>query len=253
MILLDPFATDCDPATYAMPAVDLAPLPDNALPLVDSLLAQPIPLPIGGEPYTLDTPTNAAIAGAVQRLRTWKLENPTATAAILLVTDGEPFSNTCGSDLDSTTAEAERALAGGFPTFVLGVGESLDALEQIALAGGTSGAYLAEDEPHAVLEKLDAIRVRALPCVLPLSEIDRPYDLGELNVRFEPPGAESRFIPRVASDRECASDGGVQGGWYYDDPSSPVEVRLCEATCRAVRAQGDARLEFVIGCPVMMR
>jgi hypothetical protein len=189
----------------------------------------------------------------VQRLTAWKVENPTATAAILLVTDGEPFSSKCGSDLDSTTAQAERALTDGFPTFVLGVGESLDALEQIAIAGGTSGAYLAEDEPSAVIDKLDAIRVRALPCVLPLSEIDRPYDRSELNVRFQPPGGEAGFIPRVASDRECASDGGIQGGWYYDDPISPVEVRLCEVTCRAVRAQDDARLEFVIGCPVTMR
>src|SRR5690606_8571815 len=90
----------------------------------------------------------------------------------LLVTDGEPKApitskeGTCDPTLEDAVAAAAECAEAGVPTYVLGVGPSLDNLNQIAEAGDTGFAHLvAQDSSQGVLDALNAIRGDAqLPC-----------------------------------------------------------------------------------------
>ena len=42
-----------------------------------------------------------------------------------------------------------------------------------------------------------------------------------------------------------AANCGPGGGWFYDDPTAPASIRLCDDTCRLAR---DAVVEVEFGC-----
>jgi uncharacterized protein YegL len=97
------------------------------------------------------------------------MQHPTHTVLVLLVTDGEP--DACGIDLLGDTAAAASAGLAANPsvaTYVLGVGTSLDALNQIASAGGTRQAYIVDGTQNIsaqIVEALNKIRgMTSLPC-----------------------------------------------------------------------------------------
>jgi hypothetical protein len=45
-----------------------------------------------------------------------------------------------------------------------------------------------------------------------------------------------------------ASDCGPNGGWYYDDNNNPTKVLICPATCAAVQADPNAKVDILFGC-----
>jgi hypothetical protein len=202
------------------------------------------------------TPTSAALQGTYQYLDTWTTQNPGRKVVTVLATDGEP---TPCDPLANTPADvanlAAAALAGPsqIQTFVIGVGQSLANLNQVALAGGTSRAYLTDtnsdlaDELAAVLE---SIRTSAGPCSfeIPDSTSDGAVDPNLVNVRFTPSGAtEPTVVPKTF---DGAAEGcGPMGGWYYDDPAAPTSIQLCEASCAAAF---NARMEVEFGCEAIV-
>jgi len=63
-------------------------------------------------------------------------------------------------------------------------------------------------------------------------------------VSYLPKGsAVPTHVPQTFMGDPKNCDG--NGGWYYDDPSSPTMIKLCEATCRAL-STGSMQVEF--GC-----
>jgi len=148
--------TSCAPADYATPAVSVGLLPQNADPVIAALAAvQP----------TGETPTGPALRGACQYAGVRRQAAPSRRVAILLVTDGlpeAPLSSAkggCNPTLADAVAAAQQCLSDGVRTYVLGVGPALEALGQIAAAGGTTRAYLASTgEQLMVSAMLEAIR-----------------------------------------------------------------------------------------------
>jgi hypothetical protein len=249
-------AEDCNPATYATPEVPIAPLPQNAGPLVQA---------IGRHGPSTETPTTAALTGAVTFARQWKTQNPGHIVVVLLVTDGVPevpvsAVTTCaGNPQDIATAVAAAANGAGnnpqIPTYVLGVGPSLQNLNQIAAAGGTRQAYLVAGGQNAsqeVLKALNAIRGTAsIPCelLLPQPANGQKVNLSQVNVSFSPDGSNPQTIYYVDNASKCDP---VNGGWFYDiDPKSggtPTKIILCDATCRSVTSITTGQLDMQLGC-----
>jgi hypothetical protein len=226
--------------------VPVGELPAQASALLTSLAAV---APTG------ETPTGAAIRGACSYARQVTAAKPGHEVVVLLVTDGEPQaprtapSGTCVPTLSDAVAAASECAAGGtgIRTFVLGVGPSLQNLNQIATAGRTGQAYLVQSGGGAeVLQALNRIRTDArIPCALQLPQLGAaPLDLETVNLVYADVNCTSTTLGMVTDALACDPQ---RGGWYYDDPNQARSIRLCDASCNLVSAPGG-QLSLSVGC-----
>ncbi|MBI2395205.1 MAG: VWA domain-containing protein [Deltaproteobacteria bacterium] len=235
---------ECKVADYATPEVAIAPLPGVKDAIVKSLNAH--------KPST-DTPTGAALAGAIQHAKTWKAANPTHAVAVLLVTDGEPTACT-PIDIPSISKLASDAVSAtpSINTYVIGVLGKDDAsgasnLDAISKAGNGKPAFIVSttsDVTKDFLAALNAIRSSALPCEYELPPA-ASADYFKVNVKVTT-GSGSSTILYVGSADKCDP---TSGGWYYDvDPSAgtPKKILMCPATCTGFKAGGSIDIE--VGC-----
>jgi hypothetical protein len=236
-------AESCDPAVYAHPDVEIAPLPDNYAALAASLDRHC--------PAT-DTPTGPALQGAITKARDWTTSHPGHKTIVVLVTDGEPTS--CASTLTSVEQIASDGLVTTprISTFVIGIGSSLQNLDGIAQAGGTERALLVEDGPStqdALAAALDRIRGSILPCefLIPAPPKDLTLDYNRVNVSFTPAGQTTpKVIPRVDDLSQCTGD-----GWAYDNRTAPQLIRLCPTTCDSLRG-ATGTFDIILGCDTIV-
>src|SRR6185312_13662226 len=168
-----------------------------------------------------------AILAGIQEAQT----NPGDSAAVLLVTDGEPDgpASTCGSvNPDDPTVIANLAMTGAgynppVKTFVVGLpGVNQTIANQIAAAGGTGSAILVtitniQAEFQAALAQ---VRGQALPCEfdIPSQVTGGQVDTQHVNVLVTPGGGQAAVLPQ---NPMCT---GQADGWYYDDPASPKHI-----------------------------
>jgi hypothetical protein len=239
--------TSCNPADYSTPAIPIAPLPDQFAALSASLAAA---APTG------ETPTGAALRGSCSYAAAYKQAHPGHDVVLLLVTDGEPQapltskSGGCNPTLADATAAASSCLMGAVTirTYVLGVGPSLQNLNQIAAAGGTRQAYLAAGAGGTeILAQLNQIRKdAAVPCTLqiPQASGSMPIDLHTVNVVSADANCKTTTIGNVPDASSCNA---TLGGWYYDPPTQPTKIKLCDTSCTQVSAPGT-ELRVSVGC-----
>ena len=237
--------TSCNPADYARPAVAMATLPGNAGAILASLA--------GIEP-TGETPTGAAIRGACLYARERKQADSGRNPVILLVTDGEPKAplsaskGGCNPTLEDAVAAAGECSAAGLKTYVLGIGPSLQNLDQIAKAGATGQAYLVANGGGAeILKALNSIRQDAqIPCTLQLPGAGSvALDTQKVNLLYS--SASCSSVTTFLNVKQPTGCDAQQGGWYYDDPARPSRIQLCPASCEAVKAPGG-QLRISVGC-----
>jgi hypothetical protein len=238
----------CDEGDYANAAVEIGALPGQEKAMMGSLdKAQP----------TGETPSGAAIRGACSYTQSWKKAHSGHETVILLLTDGRPEAPvTCGGGagaccptIDDAVEAAGSCLSGkpGIKTYVLGVGPMLTNLDSIAKAGGTEHAYLVEggDVANQVLDALRTIRGDAIPCTMALptapGSLALAYD--EVNIAYASPSCEPTYYSYVETVDACPDS----GGWYYDDPNAPQNIKLCPTSCDQVAAPGG-KLVFTVGC-----
>ncbi len=233
---------ECDPARYVADVV-VSSNHDLVLGSLDSRM------PTG------ETPTPAALEGACRYASSYKSKNPGRNVVILLVTDGKPeapvscAAGGCCPTLNDAVAAASRCKQGNpqISTYVLGVGPNLDNLHAIAQAGGTKTAYLVGDQDvtRNVLDALNDIRRDAqIPCniEIPPAAPNKTIDYDQVNVSSSK-GSCSSTIYRVASASECTPE----GGWHYDDPTTPSHIELCPASCALVNS-ASVGLKVLVGC-----
>jgi len=240
----------CDVADYVRPAVSIATLPQNAQAIMASLESY---LPQGG------TPTRPALKGAGDYAHGWLSSHPTHQMIVVLATDGQP--NDCDSTVDAVSQLAADATQppARIRTYVIGVGDNLLSLDQVANAGGTEHAYLVDTSgttSQSFVLALNSIRrAAALPCQygIPAPSAGSKLDFGHVNVAFSSrsdagtgTGTGSRTILlQVPGKRSCSAAG---EGWYYDDPSAPQTIELCSSTCTRVENDTAGRIEVLVGC-----
>lgn len=236
----------CDAMDYATPDVEIGVLPANASPLQSSL---------GSHGPTGNTPTSAALQGAVDHAKAWATAHPGHVVVVVLATDGDPTS--CNDDLAFINNIATTGLNGtpSVKTFVIGVGGSVGALNGIAAAGGTQQAFMIDQDPDvqtAFLDALNQIQGASLPCsyLIPPPPMGETIDYGKINFSYTPSGGTAQTVPRVDSAASCPANG---LGWYYDDPNNPTSIVLCPSACSTISADLGGSVNIVVGCDTVVQ
>ena len=229
----------CDAERYAAPDVGVTALPS---PLFAAAIAATAPQPGQG-----GTPTAAALTGTMgyaQALRATTAKD--ASVALVMVTDGIP--EVCADKGNVLPASLiATAAASTVPTYVVGVGNSLANLNQIAAGGGTKQAFLVSvGDPAKTQTELAAaiksIRVSALSCdyKIPTAPAGQSFDPKKVNVQY----TSSSGAAQVLGYNQACTGG---QGWRYDDVSQPTRILACDATCDAIKNDGS-KVDIVFGC-----
>jgi hypothetical protein len=243
--------SSCNAADYQTPDVEIGTLPMNAMPIVNSLNAH---MPVS------NTPTAAALTGAINHAIDWKNKHPGHSVVVVLVTDGEP--NACGAVADCANA-AQMGYMSTIPTYVIGITSSgttcgLDPnppnqmdLDSVAMAGGTTSALIvdvAQNAAQQFLATMNQIRAKStVPCqyALPKPMPGTQLDPNKVNVEFVPPGAPMGVtVPGVT----MATCDPANGGWYYDNPAAPTKINLCPSTCAQAMMMTGSEVNISVGC-----
>ncbi len=192
------------------------------------------------------TPTRDAIKGGLAYLAALRTKNPKERVAFVLATDGLPKGCSDANDVGPAAALA-ASVAGQVPTYVVGIGPDLAALDRLAQAGGTGKALIAASTDPAKIgleltAALTAIRRNVLACelALPTPPAGETLDTTKVNVEVKTGGATKT----LAYSAGCADP----NGWRYDDAAKPTRAILCPAACSATKADASAEIGMVVGC-----
>jgi hypothetical protein len=203
------------------------------------------------------TPTVQVLEGTTAYVKAWlkSPDNADHKAVVVMATDGVP-DDTCRvvqsglpNSLANVLVVAQEAATTDpqVKTFVIGVGKDLNALDQIAAAGGTGQAILVDtsNNPEAAfLDALTQIRRSALGCEFEVPDKDT-IKKDQAQVRFVPDdGTATQFFLNVADKKGCAKG----QGWYFDDPGDPRLIILCDETCTTVTQGKTGQLYVEFAC-----
>ena len=252
--------SSCDSADYVNADVEIGRLPDNAAGIIASLNAH--------EPQS-DTPTQAALPGAITHARSWATDHPDHKVVVLLVTDGEPYGTQCPPSADPVGDVAQIAADGvagspTIPTYLIGVlspGQSCGMLDpreptradlnRVAQAGTGMDAFVVDTAADVSTQFVDDLNQIRLSSVLACTYVVPPppdggvLDFNKVNVVYEPAQGGAIDLARVTDRGRCDPD---SGGWYYDDPRSPKNILLCPVTCGEVSSDAIGQLQIAVGC-----
>jgi len=250
-------SNDCTGASYVPALIGQTSLPVAA----DSPLVQRI----SDEDFSGGYGTR--IEGALRGIANYTTVSQTPGREMIgvLITDGD------ATDCDTNNSNLAGIIADhlantGLRTFIIGMdGASEDKLEELAVAGGADphddfcGGLtppchywnVGDASGDVLANALQAISQQAvpLPCEIDVTGLTAPageeLDYGKVNVTLTQ-GETVTTIPQVGTAVACPSD---QPAWYYDVPSAPTKIYLCENACDEVSAAGDgAELNVVAGC-----
>jgi hypothetical protein len=233
--------TSCNIADYATPEVGIAVLPGNAAAISNSMSAHTW----GGQ-----TPTGAALQGAISYTKSWAASHPTHVVVNVLATDGDP-TECPPTDIPTIAGYAANACNSSpkVLTFVIGVGTSTANLNSIAQGGCTNNAYIVDTGANAVQQfkaALQAIQGQALGCeyLIPQPASGTP-DYNKVNVKYTPSSGPAVILPKVTDLNACDP---TNGGWYYDNNGAPTKIILCPASCDVVRPDTAGKVDILLGC-----
>ncbi len=235
---------------YANPAVPIAPLPMNLIPVRTAIY---------GREVFLDTPTRPAMEGSLSYLRGYAMKNPDRRPVFLVITDGLPNGCGPGNTVDAIAEFLRGNLAGtpSITTYAIGVfGDMMRAPGEAALnawakAGGSDKPFVlsaTEDLGQKLLDALNEVRGAALACQFLVPANMAGIDFGKVNVRVQSTGGTEE-VGYVRTVDRCDP---VKGGWYYDvDPgagTAPTRVIMCDATCKKYKPDASAKVDLLFGC-----
>jgi hypothetical protein len=250
-------SNDCSGASYVPALIEATTLPVAA----DSPLVQRI------SDETFSGGYGTRIEGALRGIANYTELNQVSGREMIgvLITDGD--ATNCDTDNQNLATIIANHLADtGLRTFIIGMdGASEDKLEELAVAGGAEAHddfcgsltppchywNVGDGSGDVLASALQAISEQAvpLPCEVDVTGLTAPageeLDYGKVNVTFTQ-DSDVTTIPQVGSAGTCPID---QPAWYYDVPSAPTKILLCENACDQVSAAGDgAELNVVAGC-----
>ncbi len=230
----------CDAATYVKPTVEIGTLPGAAMALDTAIDAQ---TPAG------QTPTEASLDGALQHATAWAKMNPTHRVAVVYATDGYPMG--CADSIDSAAAKAKAAFVAtpSIPTYVLGVGPNLTALQTIADSGsgGKTKAFLVDTSQNAATQlsaALATIRTTAVvgcTYTIPPPPAGMTLEPGLVNVQYTDPKGQ---VTNILQDPKPDCANGM--GWEYSPDMT--QILLCGSACTTVKADSGGSVQVRFGC-----
>ncbi|MCL2724570.1 MAG: VWA domain-containing protein [Polyangiaceae bacterium] len=256
----------CTASDYYTAEVPLTALPNNAAfaPVIGA-----------NAPAHADTPTLAAVNGAIHQAQAINEADPSGKAVIVLITDGEPYCCTwptvdppvanwalsCTNGVhDNTLADANSganlnasaaaiaSVRATIPTYVIGVSSDATNLNTLASASGTSliqvdVAANPADTSSALIAALNTIRGDVVSCDfdIPKPPDGRTLDFNKVNVAYTPSG-------QAAQTLSYSADCSTANSWHFDNPAAPTKVQLCTDTCNAVRSTQNSQVDVVFAC-----
>lgn len=194
-----------------------------------------------------DTPTYVALQGAIDYAQ-GLLQNQAkdGRVAIVLVTDGMPDSNCSGSSIPSVKQLA-ASVAQTIPTYVIGVGDQLANLGEIAVGGGTQNAHIVPvNNPGQIQQDftkaIETIKGSAMTCdyKIPTPSNGDKLDHTKVNVVYTPTGSAAETL----SYNPTCTNG---PGWRYDNEAAPTQIILCGTSCDNVKAK-PGKVDVLFGC-----
>jgi len=228
----------CDPGDYG-PEVEIAPLPGNAMALVNAVNDQ--------EPNGF-TPTVPSLTAAIDHTRDWVNDHPEQQGVVVYATDGYPRGCEDNNTIDDAVGVAADGLDGtpSIHTYVLAIGPNLSDLNRVAVAGGTNAAIAINtgmDVSAQLIAALNQIRDDVVvDCAysIPPPPAGQSLDFNAVNVRITTgSGDEINVGKDDPSDSAC-------DGWQYSPDMT--QVILCGDACDAVQNDAGASLDVLFGC-----
>ena len=255
----------CTAADYATADVEIASLTQAQVTKIDNS--------IGAHGPSTNTPTSAALQGAINHARSWAQGHAQHVVIVILATDGDP------TECDVTISHIEAIAAAGVSgspkilTFVIGVGASLGNMNGIAKSGasdcamgtcsgatcdpsGKNYACLVDtggDVNSQFLAALNKIRGTLLGCtyLIPPPPAGKTLDFAQVNVQYTPGnGGAKETLVYVTSQAACAST--TKDAWYYDNAAAPTQIIFCDATCTKIKADTNAKVDVQLGCSTVI-
>ena len=228
----------CSAASYQTPAEANVTLPDKQNQLANRMNG------LTGEG---GTPTRYAMEGAVAYAKTVEAQLAgKGKVVVVLATDGLP--EYCSNNTVDTTSAVAQDVAATIPTYVIGVGSALDSLNALAVAGGTSSAFIistanAGSVGQSFAAAMESIRGASLACEysIPAAPDGKTLDFNKVNIQFTPNGGAAKTLPYSA---DCAN----KGGWRYDDAKAPTKILLCDGACDTAKADANGKIDVLLGC-----
>lgn len=234
-------AVDCNVDGYATPKVEIAQVSENGDDLIAAIVAN--------QPAGL-TPTLPALKGAVQHAKDWLTSgrNEGRAVVVVLVTDGYPTQCQSPVSIQEIAEVSKNAFdVDHIRTFVIGLAAGFN-LNTIAQAGGTESATLLdENEPtQGLVDALINITDTNVRCDydIPVPPDGMEFDRDLVKVLFTPMSSGREEIPRIDSAGACSIN--PNGGWYYDNPLDPKQIRVCPCTCSRINQAGA--ISVSLGC-----
>jgi hypothetical protein len=244
----------CDRNLFKVLDVPIAPLPENAFPLVNVMPSQALGTP---------TPLWAALGGALQAATAYQDAHPTHKVVLVMTGDGDY--NTCKPGPESGLYNI-NAIAGwakdafdynGVRTYVIRVESSTiicdDSsaecgyrLQQIAEAGGTDIVYNAENINEFSVQMAE-IRKAVLGCdfAIPEPPDGEFFVPDEVNFTYTPGG---KGMPVTLPRADNLADCGDEPGWYFDNNVNPSKIIACPASCTTIQNDPFAEVAAEFGC-----
>jgi hypothetical protein len=227
----------CSVSAYDTPYVDM-----TALPSSDFGAEMAAQVPNGG------TPTYQAMQGAISTAHDVAAnQGKDGKVAIVLVTDGLPEANACNNESIPAVKSLAAGVAATVPTYVIGVGDALTNLNEIAAGSGTNSALIVSPANPAQIQSdftkaINQIKASALTCdyKIPAAPSGETFDRSKVNVQHVPLGSTPATI---GYNQACT--GGT--GWRYDDTNNPTRILLCDASCDGVKAK-PGKVDILFGC-----
>lgn len=120
----------------------------------------------------------------------------------------------------------------------------------VSQTGGVSGDLCGNNQNFGpVFNQMSqaVISSKTVDCAwdIPPAPAGQTFNKDLVNVNyFQGGGGPPQPIYHVNTAADC----GPNGGWYYDDNANPTKVLICPASCAAVQADPNAKVDILFGC-----
>lgn len=126
--------------------------------------------------------------------------------------------------------------------------------ELTAQTMGVQGSLCQQEFKPVFLDIAKAVVNGAkVPCVyaIPAAPNNETIDFGKVNVDYKgdanTPATSILYVPEGKAGCDA------NGGWYYDNPSSPKAIHLCEASCIDVQKTTTGKVNVKFGCATVAK